>query len=548
MAIIVLHYLVTKLQSIENMKNLKQTFLKTIKTALFASPLILLPLTASAQGTDYYQGSGRIAISSDGNKHDNDDMQATMLTLAILAKAELQNSTTLYTYADHIWGSERDDLHRMTIAAETTARRFGFGGTTFIAAVENPEAAYNAMRDEILKSTANDPLFIVAAGPMHVVGTAIERAYAKNPESLKNVTVISHSIWNNEHSDKPSGSRITYHSDGEEPHEGWCWDEMVESFGKFANFNLITDQNGTGEVGYKTKDKFSFKNWELISWMRDHNDPNMRWIYQTAKLNPCGPDFSDAGLVYYLCADLDGVRGDDMGNSEKLQKWMGNTIFSDTPDFNSELAGGILIADDFIKIEAEAFITTMGEWRVRRENDPLYSQIKGYPFPSGSAYVEYTGGTISGWPAVEGDADVLVYKFTPKTSGNYIFTARMAQRITADGETQKEDLCNDVLVKMEGDFESGNDTPKELLTSWQKFYGRGLDKWGALSRADVNHEKFVYSYALKAGKEYTFKVKGRSQRCNLDFLMFVKNPDYKYHDHIDIMAENPLKYRTTKIK
>ncbi|MFI3281774.1 MAG: hypothetical protein R3Y44_07385 [Rikenellaceae bacterium] len=35
-------------------------------------------------------------------------------------------------------------------------------------------------------------------------------------------------------------------------------------------------------------------------------------------------DYSDAGMAYYLCADLDGVRGDEFGNPEKLERWIGS--------------------------------------------------------------------------------------------------------------------------------------------------------------------------------------------------------------------------------
>ncbi len=433
------------------------------------------------------------------------------------------------------------------MAAEQSGRRFGFENTTFIAAVENPEASYNAMAAEILKSTEQNPLFIIAAGPMHVVGTGFERAKAKNPEALKYVTIVSHSVWNNRHSDNPALKK-TYHSEPEEPHTGWTWDEMKREFGGLANFVQISDQNGTGtgsEV-YKTKDKFNFGVWSKIDWIKDHKDPNMRWLYQVAKSNPCGPDFSDAGLAYYLVADLDGVRGDDQGNDIKLHKWMGDKPFTNIAKgapLRVEQGGAVVIGEDYIVIEAESTLSPLGKWVVRREGDPLYDKIGGYPKPLGGAYIEYTGGSLASRPLANVEEDVLVYKFTPMSSGNYIFTARMAQRITVNGVAEpKHDYCNDIFVKMEGEFKSGNATEERHLREWTKFYGMGVDKWGALSRGDVEHKKFVYSYALEAGKEYTFKISGRSQRCILDYLIFVKSP-YKYANHMDIAVANPIKYR-----
>lgn len=277
-----------------------------------------------AGGTDLYMGKGRIALSSDGNMHDNDDMLATKMSLMILAKAGLQSKTTLYTYADHIWGSESNDLEIMKVSAEETGRRFGFDKCRFIAAVEDPEAAYNAMCDEIIKSTAKNPLFIIAAGPMQVVGEAINRANKKKPKSLKYVTVISHSVWNNQHADKPESGK----PHGSEPaHSGWTWKKMVDAFGESVNFNQISDQNGTG-VGaqaYKSKDKFAAPNWSSWAWMKNHKDPNVRWVADNTGIK-CGPDYSDAGMLYYFCADLDGVRGDEFGNPEKLRRWIGEDI------------------------------------------------------------------------------------------------------------------------------------------------------------------------------------------------------------------------------
>ena len=278
--------------------------------------------SALSMGKDIYSGKGRIAVSSDGNKHDNDDMQATMMTFMVLAKDSVHDATSLYTYADHVWGSERNDLEIMRRSAEECGAKFGFDKTKFMAAVEDPEKAYEAMKGEILKSNIDNPLYIIAAGPMQVVGEAIKRAAKVNSNSLNYVTVISHSEWNDKHSDNPEIANSVH--GGEEPHSGWTWAEMVRDFGNRVNFNRISDQNGTGPNPYKTKDKFSAPSWVSWSWMADHESDAVRWVFETGRKNPCGPDFSDAGLAYYLVADLNGVRADENGNPAKLQQWVGD--------------------------------------------------------------------------------------------------------------------------------------------------------------------------------------------------------------------------------
>ena len=180
--------------------------------------------------TPLWQGKGRIAISSDGNEHDDDDWAATPLSLAMIAAKGLQDKLVLYTYSDHIWGSnqERPNKHgisayeHMRLSALGSKKWFGFHNSRFICAVDNAEIAYNAMRDVINASSAEDPLIIVVAGPMQVVGEALQRS---NKEKRQYVTLLSHSQWNNRHSDNPERKK------GWDMHSGWTWDEMKAAFG-----------------------------------------------------------------------------------------------------------------------------------------------------------------------------------------------------------------------------------------------------------------------------------------------------------------------------
>ena len=144
---------------------------------------LALPAGSWAQ-TPLWQGKGRIVVSADGNEHDHDDWAATPLSLALLAARGLQDHVPLYIYADHVWGSNHEHpgvngvtpYEQMRESALTGGRMFGFGRTRFVAAVDDPEIAYEALKDEINRSSAEDPLFIVAAGPVHVIGEAISRA------------------------------------------------------------------------------------------------------------------------------------------------------------------------------------------------------------------------------------------------------------------------------------------------------------------------------------------------------------------------------------
>ncbi|MEM9227610.1 MAG: hypothetical protein AAGA45_06550 [Verrucomicrobiota bacterium] len=267
----------------------------------FLPILTLIFLASLANAAPLWQGQGRIAISSDGNEHDHDDWGATALSLAILAAQGLQQDLVLYTYSDHVWGNHKESdvrygltfYEHMEESAVGGKERFGFDNAIFIAAVDDPEAAYDAMAAAINASSADNPLFIIAAGPMQVVGEGIARS---DKSKLAYVTLISHSGWNNNHADRP---------DKGENHSGWVWKEIAE-VGKREGLNMVKihDQNGA-------------KDWEgfnaaKTSWAWLENSPareravfangNWDWLVGRIKVSAKKQnyDVSDAGMVIYL--------------------------------------------------------------------------------------------------------------------------------------------------------------------------------------------------------------------------------------------------------
>ena len=279
----------------------------------FAVIVLLIPFNLIQAQTPVWTGNGRIAISSDGNEHDHDDWAATPLTLAMLAAKGLQDKMVLYTYSDHVWGSNVDHptsksglnaYQHMRESALGAKKWFGFDQSEFVCAVDNPDAAYDAMAKVINESTKDDPLIIIAAGPMQVVGEGLNRSKKRK---RKFVTVISHSRWNNRHSDNPTNKG--------EVHEGWTWSEMNESFGSksggAANFIKILDQNGGDDYdGFRAeKEKFD---WVKTSEVRNNNaykEGAWDWLY--TRLETCiknrGTQFdpSDAGMVVYMLTGIE---------------------------------------------------------------------------------------------------------------------------------------------------------------------------------------------------------------------------------------------------
>ena len=159
--------------------------------------------------TPLWQSKGRIVVSSDGNEYDHDDWGGTPLSLAIISAKGLQDKLSIYIYSDHIWGSNHEHpgidgispYAQMKESAIQGGKMFDFKKTNFICAVDNPEVAYEALKNQINQSSGDNPLFIVVAGPVQIIGEAISRA---DVSKRKFITIITTSSdWNNSHADKP---------------------------------------------------------------------------------------------------------------------------------------------------------------------------------------------------------------------------------------------------------------------------------------------------------------------------------------------------------
>lgn len=239
---------------------------------------------------------GRIAISSDGNEHDEDDWVATPMSLALLAARGLQNELVVYTFSDHTWGSNKEKPgaeEQMRESAFMGAKNFGFKKTKFIEAVSAPNFAVIELVGQINSSSAKDPLTLVAAGPLDIIGDALNES---DSTKLKHVRLISHSIWNDEHADKPYEW---------ESHEGWTWEEIKAEFEpKGLQLDHIADQNG-GEDYEGLKTDMTKYDWVKTYSGRDekpYEKGSWDWLYGRLVAAKKGEEFdpSDAGMIVYL--------------------------------------------------------------------------------------------------------------------------------------------------------------------------------------------------------------------------------------------------------
>jgi len=274
--------------------------------------LILIQESYSFSQTPLWQNKGRIVISSDGNEHDHDDWAATPLSLAIIAARGLQNKLTIYIYSDHIWGSNYEHpgvngikpYDQMKESAINGGKIFRFDKTRFICAADDADLAYEALKQEIDKSTSENPLFIIVAGPVHVIGESISRA---NKDKRKFVTVISTiNCWNDEHADKPYPW---------ENHTGWTMKEIKENFSNLEGGDLKV-------VSIQNQNPCLMRNWKEYEWLitaPERNNPYFSsgsWLWLFNRLcmsikpvsgneNYYAIDASDAGKVVFLLTGIE---------------------------------------------------------------------------------------------------------------------------------------------------------------------------------------------------------------------------------------------------
>ncbi|UZO81215.1 carbohydrate-binding protein [Aquimarina sp. ERC-38] len=376
--------------------------------------IFLLMLLMIFLGSDAYAqipfSKGRIAISSDGNAHDKDDWAASAASLMMLAKAGLQDKLALYTYSDHIWLNNSPGLQEMDASIKGARNRWGFKKTKFIEAINNQEAAFNGVRDEVNKSSASNPLFIIIGGPTEVVARGLQRAQA---DKRKFVTLISHSDWNEGHSDHKNPGQWDYH-------RGTTWPEMKAQF-KGPNspkFIDLRDQNGPNQANFGFNTNGLANKWSYWSWMLNHKDESIRWVYK--RMQATGkPDMSDAGMTWFL------IKNDENGNQVKLKDFIGKGITGGSvdpdPDPDPEPPTDNCVAiekNGVIAVEAEHFASQTLTSKRRWYNSTSGSLPKPDPDPvhpgaSSGEYLELLPDTR----VTHGDPLIIGENYSP-TPGN----------------------------------------------------------------------------------------------------------------------------------
>lgn len=217
-------------------------------------------------------GVGRIALSADGNQHDEDDWASSAMTLAILAQAGLQPNVVNYIYNNHIWDSDAQHRRNMTASVLGSGERFGFDTSRFHdgADPDGLAAGVAALTAQINASTPDDELTIVLAGPMETTWMAMDAA---DPQARRHVKCVSH------------GNKSFNQTHGKTDHGGHSYDDVIDLGCQRVQ---IPDQNGN--LG-----PTDLSDWDYLRKL----DPAMGWLHSRLRLAEKG-DVSDAGMAYFV--------------------------------------------------------------------------------------------------------------------------------------------------------------------------------------------------------------------------------------------------------
>jgi hypothetical protein len=217
---------------------------------------------------------GRVALSADGNQHDEDDWGSAPMSLALLAHRNLQPNLVHFDYNNHIWDSSERHVRNMTESVQEGGERFGFDMSRFFDDTDPAqlEAGTKNLVAEINASTQDDQLSIVLAGPVETVWMALDAA---DPEARKHVECITH------------GEDSFNQNHAKDEHGGHDYEDLIDLGCERVE---IPDQNN--RMGPTDMDFWDF--------LKDSD--NGEWLYSRLDLVGNG-DISDAGMVFYVITD-----------------------------------------------------------------------------------------------------------------------------------------------------------------------------------------------------------------------------------------------------
>lgn len=284
----------------------------------------------SALANNWQYQNNRIAISADGNNEpdnqhkwpraDPDDWGGTPVALALIAKYKQQKNLVHFSYNNFINApAHTQETNQMKIGVDGAIKYWNFPKNRFFDVSVDAQAALDHLAAEIQKSTQNNPLYFLHMGPAEFFYRAVKQVIdAGHQESLKHVYVISHSGYNDNHLRRGDPKFDKQKVAEADKHHTMA--QVIALSDERIHYKRIKDQNAKWDAHQLWN---SEHNWQVWQWMKTHQDPSVKWLYQRMKQHPKKvADCSDAGLVYYL------LTGDEDGSPSKLEALFKNGVLT----------------------------------------------------------------------------------------------------------------------------------------------------------------------------------------------------------------------------
>ncbi len=313
-----LNYFVLKF-TIKKELMFKKTYSGFVFLIIMMIAFILTQCKAQVQSISkpWEYNNNRLAVSYDGNSEpdnaykwptgDPDDWGAAAASLAIIAKLGLQDKLVHCSYNNFIDApAGPDNENELKISCDGAIERWDFDESKFFDVTKQLEVSKLNLASEMGKSTAANPLYFMHAGLSEFLYQVVEEVIKQgNIEALNHVYLLSHSEFNEKE------RRRNYHR---------TWNDVQELCGNRIKYRKIRDQNNKT---VPTDLWHSQKDFSVWYWMRDHKDPDVKWMYSRLEAHSGGDaDISDCGLFYYL------LMGDDNGSPAKFEKFIGDGIMN----------------------------------------------------------------------------------------------------------------------------------------------------------------------------------------------------------------------------
>ncbi|KST67690.1 carbohydrate-binding protein [Mastigocoleus testarum] len=310
------------------------------------------------------QGQDYIVYHFDGNNNDRDDISALPVTASLANAAGLEKKSFMF-YNNNL--SEKNNNAQVQDMRESAAFAEKLGIKTF-----DYQQNTNATTDKLVQIfNSGKKVLSIEGGPMEAVYRALEQT---SPENLKNITLLSHSSWNE--------NRNVINRPGIK--ETRTWSDLKKDFPQI-NYVDIGDQNGRGDSGFQSK------KW---NWLDNTNNPIFKEM--RSRMRDSGyavNDPSDAGMLFYA------ITGKEFGDPNDAKDYFAKN----PPSFTNNTGGGLPPTDpkpptgeNPLVIEAED-MQLSGGYRVEKVNaasgGEVISLLGGNNNDTGTAKFDFTGDT-----------------------------------------------------------------------------------------------------------------------------------------------------------